>query len=55
MVEASEENLQLNKARKKAFKKKKKQFQRKVARLESGTAMIESDEEDEYDFDVALN
>ena len=29
MVEASEENLQLNKARKKAFKKKKKQFQRK--------------------------
>jgi len=55
MVEASEENLQLNKARKKAFKKKKKQFQRKVARLESGTAMIESDKEDEYDFDVALN
>ena len=26
-----------------------------VARLESGTAMIESDKEDEYDFDVALN
>ena len=29
MVEASEDNIQLNKARKKAFKKKKKQFQRK--------------------------
>eukprot|EP00795_Rhopilema_esculentum_P002130 gene2131-17718_t len=49
MAENNEENLQLNKAKKKAFKKKKKQHQKNAAKKDAGVAMVDSDEDD-YDF-----